>query len=218
MLGHLLTVLILHMSQNDAVLIGSLIEEQCADSQQSIEPATGLVNGLGDKVCGEVFIEDILIFKRIVPLCEGHGAAVEPAVNNLRHSCHQLAAFRAGDVYCVNEGLVQLDVVGAVGRHFLQLCNTADGVSVSTFTFPDGQWSTPVSFTGQTPVDNVFQEVAETTLLDVVGIPVDGSVVAHQIISQCSHFDEPCASCIIQQRCVTSPAEGIVMLEGQCCK
>ena len=33
MLGHLLTVLILHMSQNDAVLIGSLIEQQCADSQ-----------------------------------------------------------------------------------------------------------------------------------------------------------------------------------------
>ena len=121
-------------------------------------------------------------------------------------------------MYCVDEGLVQLDVVGAVGRHFLQLCNAADGVSVSTFTFPDGQGSTPVSFAGQAPVDNVFQEVAETTLLDVVGIPVDGSVVAHQIISQCSHFDEPCASCIIQQRCVTSPAEGIVMLEGQCCK
>lgn len=97
-----------------------------------------------------------------------------PAVDNLRHSCHQLATFRAGDVYRVDEGLVQFDVVGAVGRHFLQLCNATDGVSVSTFTFPDGQWSTPVSFAGQTPVDNVFQEVAETTLLDVVGIPVDG--------------------------------------------
>ena len=70
---------------------------------------------------------------------------------------------------CVDEGFVQFDFFGTVGGHFFQFSDGTDCVSVTTFTFPDGQWCTPVSFTGQTPVDNVFQEVAETAFFMLSG-------------------------------------------------
>ena len=36
--------------------------------------------------------------------------------------------------------------------------------------------------------------------------PVNGIVVADQVILYCCHLDEPGLSCIVDQRCITSPA------------
>ena len=47
-------------------------------------------------------------------LCEGHRAAVIPAVDDFGHAVHFAAAVRALDGHRVDEGAVQLDVVRAV--------------------------------------------------------------------------------------------------------
>lgn len=49
-LAHLLAVLILHMSQDDDILVRRLIEDQRGDRQQGVEPSSCLVHRLGDKV------------------------------------------------------------------------------------------------------------------------------------------------------------------------
>ncbi len=56
-LAHLLSVLILHMAQNDNVLIRRLVKDQCRDRKQRVEPSSGLVHRLGNKVCRELFLE-----------------------------------------------------------------------------------------------------------------------------------------------------------------
>src|SRR5699024_12657800 len=80
---------------------------------------------------------------------------------------------------------------------FAILCHSIPFLSPYTTLFRS-------SFTRQTPVDNVFQEVTETTFFDVIGIPVDGAVVANQVVTQSGHFDEPCASCVVRSEEHTS--------------
>ena len=72
--GHLLSVLILNMSQNDYVFIRSLVKQDSRLCQQRIEPSSGLVYSLGDKVCRELLLEHFFIFKWIVVLGKRHGA------------------------------------------------------------------------------------------------------------------------------------------------
>ena len=64
----------------------------------------------------------------------------------------------------------------------------------------------------------VLKPVTETTLTDALWNPVDSIVVTDQIILYCSHLDEPGLTCIVDKRCVTSPAVRIIMLEFRCVK
>ena len=53
---------------------------------------------------------------------------------------------------------------------------------MSAFTLPDVQWCSPVTVSGNTPVLHILQPVAETTFTDAFRDPVDGIVVADQVI------------------------------------
>ena len=46
--------------------------------------------------------------------------------------------------------------------------------------------------------------------------PVDGIVVADQIVAHSGHLDEPGFTCVVNQWCVTSPAEWIIMFKVWC--
>ena len=116
-LAHLLSVFILHMSHDDDVLVRRLIEDQRGDRHQGIEPSTGLVHCLGDEVCREVCLEQFLILKRIVILCERHCAGIVPAVDDLRHAVHLLSADRALDGHFVDVRTMQFDIIRTVVRH-----------------------------------------------------------------------------------------------------
>ena len=89
---------------------------------------------------------------------------------------------------------------------------------MTTFTFPDVQRSSPVTVTGNTPVLNVLQPVAETSFSDTFRDPVDGVVVADQIIFDCCHLDEPGFAGIVDQWSITSPAMWIFMFKLRCIK
>ena len=117
--AHLLAVLILHVAHDDYVLKGRLVEDQGGDGKQGVEPASGLVHRLGDKICRELGFKQLLVLKGIVMLGKGHGAGIKPAVDYLRNTVHLLAAHRAGDGHLIDVGTVKLDVVRAVLGHAL---------------------------------------------------------------------------------------------------
>ena len=86
----------------------------------------------------------------------------------------------------------------------------------TAFTFPDVKRSSPVTVTGNCPVLNIFKPVAETSLTDGFRNPVYGIVITDQIIPYCGFPDIPGFSCIVNKRCITSPAVRIFMLKLRC--
>ena len=147
-LTHLLSVLILYVTKHDNVLVRRLVKEQCGDCHQGIEPSSCLVNCLTDEVSREVVLEDILILKRIMPLCKWHRTGIEPAVDNLRYTLHLAATIRTLDRHCINVWTVQLDIIRAVVAHGFQFLDGTDCMTLTTRALPDIQWSTPVTVTG----------------------------------------------------------------------
>ena len=73
----------LDMPQNDNVLIRRFVKQQRRFRHQGVEPSTGLIHGFGDKLCRELLLKQILIFKWIMVLCKRHCAGVKPAVDHL---------------------------------------------------------------------------------------------------------------------------------------
>ena len=73
-LRHLLSVLIEDVSEDENVLVGRAVKDKSGYRHKRVEPAARLVNTLGDKVCGELRLENLLVLEGIVPLCEGHRA------------------------------------------------------------------------------------------------------------------------------------------------
>src|SRR5699024_3398615 len=115
------------------------------DRQQGVEPSSCLVHCLGNKVCRELLLEQLLIFKRIVMLCKRHGTAVKPAVDYFRHAVHLSAALRTLDGHCIDVWAVQFDVIRTVVGHFFQFFNASDGMHMSALALPDVERSTPVT-------------------------------------------------------------------------
>ena len=217
-LGHLKTVFVANVTKNDAVSERCFVEKEGGNSQKSIEPTTGLVDSFTDEVCREVSFKEFLVFKGIVILGEGHGAGVEPAVDNLGSTAHLSAAFRAGKDDVVDVCLVELDIFGNLASvchlaKLSELCNAAYGVSVSAGADPDGKGRAPVTGTGKTPVDIIFEEVAHTAFLDIFGVPVDGAVVCNKSVADLGGFDEPGIHGVVKKGRVASPAEGIAVLK-----
>ena len=215
MLGHLAALRILHVTHHDTVFKGRAVKQQGGDGLQRVEPATGLVDGLGNEVGREALFEDILVFEGIVPLGKGHGAGIVPAVDDVGDAGHGLAALRALDLDRVHIGAVQLQIVrhGADG-HFLQFLTAADDVDMALFAAPDGQGRAPVAFAAQAPVMDVFQPHAHAAFLDVVWQPVDGAVIGHQLIPHGGHLDVPRGAGVVQKGRIAAPAERIIVSEG----
>ena len=144
-----------------------------------------------------------------------HGAGVKPAVDHLGHTLHSPAALGAGTGNLVNIRSVQLHGLRRrVAAHLLQFLAGTDRLHVTaSLALPHVQGRAPITVTGNAPVLNVFQPVAETPLADGLRDPVYGLVVAHQIVAHRRHLDKPWLPRIVDQRRVASPAERIVMLE-----
>ncbi len=110
MLAHLYTVLVAHMPKHYAVAEGRAVKQQGGYRHKGIEPPAGLVYGLAYEIRREIMTEFFLILKGIMPLRKGHGAAVEPAVYNLRRTVHNSAALFALHGKRIKIGLVQLGI------------------------------------------------------------------------------------------------------------
>ena len=160
-----------------------------------------------------------------------HCTGVKPAVNDIGDALHGLSAVRAGDIYLVNVRTVQLDIVAApalvscglqlsedlivIGALFPKLRTAADTLALAALALPDRQRSSPVTVSAESPVLNVGDPFAETALADRLRDPVDGIVVADQIILDLAHGNVPGLSCVIKERCIAAPAVRIAVLENR---
>ena len=124
-------------------------------------------------------------------LCKWHGSAVKPAVDNFRYTVHLFAAAWALDRYIVDVWTVKFDIIRAVVRHFFQLFDASDRMLVSALTFPDIQWSSPVTVTELPFVLDIFKPVTKTSFTDAFRNPVDSIVICDQVIFNFCHLDEP---------------------------
>ena len=214
MLGHLAPLLVLHMAQHDAVFKRRTVKQQRRNGFEGVEPAARLVDGFGDEIRREVLLELLLMLKGIVPLRKGHRARIVPAVDNRLVAHHFAAALFAAELHGIDEGTVELKVcAGIFNRHFAQFRAGADDVHVAAGALPHRQGGTPVAFAGQTPVVDVLQPRSHAAFLDVFRHPVDGAVVAHEVVFQRCHADEPRRARIVQQGRIAAPEEGIIMRE-----
>ncbi len=212
MLGHLLPVLVLDQSHDDDIAVGRGVEQDRSQGHQGVEPAARLVERFGDEIRREVTLEQILVFKGVVPLGKRHRSGVKPAVDHLADPGHLAAAFFAAQVDLVDVGLMQLDVVRAVVRQALQLGDASDQVAVAAAAGPDRQRSAPVALAGDAPVDHVLEEVAEPTIADGFRNPVDGGVVLKQVVAYGGHAHKPGIARVVDQGGVAAPAERVGML------
>ena len=222
-LGHLAAVLVVHVSQDDAVAIGRAVEEQAAEDVQGVEPAPGLVDRLGDEVRREAGPEGLPVLERVVVLGEGHGARVEPGVDHVLDPFHRAGAVRSRArplEVVVDERPVRIEA-GAVVRIFRQgpahlaeefLEGTDHLGLAAAAALPDRQRRAPVAAAGQGPVDDVLEPVAEASLADVLGVPVDFAVLLDQPVAGGGRAHEPARRRVVEQRLIAAPAEGVAVV------
>ena len=84
---------------------------------------------------------------------------------------------------------------------------------MSALAFPNIQRRAPITVAADTPILHVFQPVSKATLADALRHPVDGIVVADEILLYLRHFDEPGIAGIVDERCAAAPAVRIAMLK-----
>ena len=152
-------------------------------------------------------LKEFPVFKRIVMLRERHGTRIEPAVDHVGNTAHRLTAIRTGNEDLVDIRTVQFDIVSApslvacclkLRQHFLiiralllQLGTAADAFTFASFTLPYRKRSAPVPVSAECPVLNIGDPFTKTSLADRFRDPVDGIVVADQIILYLAHGDIP---------------------------
>ena len=119
-LRHLLAVLVHDVGEADAVAVRDAVRHERRDGVQRVEPAAGLVDGLADVVGGEAALEQLPVLERVVELGVGHGARVEPAVDDLRNAAVRASVVRVHEGDLVHGRPVQVDSFEAPPAQCLQ--------------------------------------------------------------------------------------------------
>ena len=97
------------VAQADDVLVAGVAGEECADGEQAVEPASRLVDGFADEIGGEASLPELFVLEGVVPLGDGHGAGIEPGVDDLGNAVRLVAALGAGEGDVVDVGAVQFE-------------------------------------------------------------------------------------------------------------
>ncbi len=122
------------------------------------------------------------MLERVVELRRGHRAGVEPRVEHRLDAARARPfALRAVDGDVVDRGAVEVEVGEVAARALGELGDRADArVGAAVVAAPHRQRGAPEPVARQRPVDVVLQPVAETSVLDVLGVPADGLVLAQE--------------------------------------
>ena len=143
-----------------------------------------------------------------------HRPGIKPAVDHFRYAMHLTAAIRTGVRYLIDIRPVQFCICCLLlSAFFCQLLAAANALLMSARAFPDRKRRSPVTITGQSPVLDIFQPVSKASFSNRCRNPVHRIIIADQIFFDFGHLYKPGLSCIINKRCVTSPAVRIFMLK-----
>ena len=203
------------MSEADDVLEGGAVKQQCRHGVQRVEPATGLVDGFADVVgLASNILEQLFVLERVVPLCHGHGARVEPAIGHVGDAAHgAVRGIFPGDF--VDIGAVQVEVAERAtdfGFEFGHRANTLAMLAIGRD--PDGQRRAPVAFAADGPVDVVGQPVTKAPAFDVFGHPGNFLVGGDQPLLAGGGADIPAGFGVVEQGCFAAPTERIGVLDA----
>ena len=147
-------------------------------------------------------------------LCKWHCSGIEPAVDYFRYTMHFFSTIRTFECNCIDIRTMKFYFgIIWITASLREFCAASDTLLMTTLTLPYRKWCSPVTVTGNTPVLDILKPVTKTSFSDGLRNPVYGVIVADQVIFDCSHLDEPGFSCVVDERCVTSPAVRIFMLE-----
>ena len=206
-LGHLLAVGGKDKAVYHTVLEGGTVKEGGCQNGEGVEPASGLVQSLGDEVRREVAFQVVLVLEGIVVLGVGHGARLKPAVQHLRDAGHGAAAV-TGNGNLVHKVLVEVFWIHA--GQLLEFLAASHAVGLATVgTLPHRDGVAPVAVAADGPVTGPLQPLSEAAVLDVVGLPVDLLVGRHHLVPDVLHLHEPAAHGTVDEGAGTAPAEGI---------
>ena len=126
---------------------------------------------------------------------------------------HFAAAFGAFERNFIDIRLVQLDIA-LYAAQFFEFGFGSHNVNFAAIgANPYGKRSSPIAFSRQSPVDDVFEEVAHSARSYAGRNPVDRRVVAQKVVLYRSHFYKPGGTRVVQKRSIASPAERITVRE-----
>mmetsp|Transcript_14165 Transcript_14165/g.53219 ORF Transcript_14165/g.53219 Transcript_14165/m.53219 type:complete len:351 (-) Transcript_14165:1505-2557(-) len=124
-LRHLLAVRREHQAVDDHILERGLVKQRRAQHHQCVEPATRLVETLGDELRRESLLEGPLVLKRIVDLGVRHRPGFEPAIKDLRHAAKGSFPFPRGNRDVLD--VLHVQVLDLLARELLQLRDGGHG-------------------------------------------------------------------------------------------
>ena len=120
-LAHLSAVRGKDEAVDDQMAVRGVVEQRSPQNEERVEPPTGLVNALGDKVGREASLKDFLVLERVVKLGIWHGARLEPAVKHLEDAMERLASLLRGDGEVVDALAMQIG--NLLSGEFFELLN-----------------------------------------------------------------------------------------------
>ena len=216
------------MAEAHDVLVRGGVEDQGVDRQQGVEPAAGLVDGLGDEVGREAERLGRARHVRVAHLGRRHGARVEPGVDHRLDAVGQRAvgALRAGEGDLVDGRAVGVDVVDVTTAQLAELVAGPDAGQVVRLAAPDRQGRAPEAVARQSPVDVVLQPLAEAAVADVPRVPVDPLVLLDHPRGDLRGGDVPRGLAPVDEHGLAAPAvrqgvgvvhaleQGALVLEG----
>ena len=193
---------------------------------QHVEPAAGLPDVLHDEVRRVVGVEPLLVLERVVHLAVGHGAGVEPDVQDVLDAAHDGLALcrgagvvRVGAGQLVDERPVQVHLAVVVQRQAaevrLDLGEGAVDVGprvVRVGGLPHGDGAAPVAVPADGPVAGVGEPLAELAVLDVARDPVDVLVQLGHAVLELGDLDVPGGDGAVDQRVAAAPAVRVAVL------
>mmetsp|Transcript_2549 Transcript_2549/g.4315 ORF Transcript_2549/g.4315 Transcript_2549/m.4315 type:complete len:280 (-) Transcript_2549:1303-2142(-) len=180
-LGHFLAILSEYESVTDQILERRLVKERRAEDHQSIEPASSLVNSLGDEVGREGLFKLLLVLKRIVLLSVRHRATLEPAIKDLVHPAQLATPFGRWQRDVVDE--IAMQVSNRLSTSLLKLLlGSNDHHLLSVVAHPHWDGRAPETVSRDRPVPRVLEPIVKPFFLHKGGDPVCLLVVRNELV------------------------------------
>ena len=178
---------------------------------QRVEPAARLVDGLADVVGGKPAFQQVGVLERIVELCVGHGAGIEPAVDHFRHPPVDSSVVRVSEGDLVHGRPVQVDIGQVAPAERFEFRYRPDAHVVAVSIGPDRQRRTPEALSREGPVDVVFEPVAEASVANRFRDPSDRPVQLGHAVTEPAGLDVPGILRVVDQRVAGAPPVRIVV-------
>ena len=203
------------------MLEGRFIIEERGKCMQGKEPAPRLVEPLDEQVGREGVGKKTQQAVGRWILRIGHGARVEPDIDDFRLAVHFLPA-GADEDEVIDIRSVRIKVRRQGLRHIAGGDRFADLLAeflevgdadffVALFGAPDGEGRAPEAGAAQVPVDQVVEPLREATLADGGGLPLDLFVEGEEFLFVRRGPDEPGLQWIVEDRLSCAPAVGVAV-------